>query len=226
MTTKKITKKTDALTLRLDPRVKFLIEMSSRVGHQSITGVIESAVKVHAHHRKVSLSGLESTLSHAADVLWSPEEHERIVNMMFFAPSLLSHEELCIKSVIQDAYDIFYNLHYVEPENYKYRDGYYRDRKGSFIQDEDGDLYFVTPRLNLIKLTWEFIKVRAQELAEKGTFRSFTEEEVELLIGRPIDKVSPQIKVPKGEVNVGEKISYIGEDKEFDDLISNVTGKS
>lgn len=226
MTTKKITKKTDALTLRLDPRVKFLIEMSSRVGHQSITGVIESAVKVHAHHRKITLSGEESTLSYAADVLWSPEEHERIVNMMFFAPSLLSHEELCIKSVIQDSYDIFYNLHYVEPENYRYRAGYFRDRKGSFIQDEEGDLYFVTPRLKLIKLVWEYIKEKAQELAEKGTFTSITEEEVELLIGRPIDRVSPQIKVPKGEVNVGEKISYIGEDKELDDLLSNVTGKS
>lgn len=226
MTTKKITKKTDALTLRLDPRVKYLIEMSSRIGHQSITGVIESSVKVHAHNRKVLLSGVEQSLAYAVDMLWSPEEHERIVNMMFFAPSLLSHEELCIKSVIQSSYDVFFNMHYVSPGNYEYREGYYRDRKGSFIRDEEGDLYFVTPRIKLIKLTWGAIKERAQELAEKGTFDSFTEDEVELLIGRPIDRVSPQIKVPKGEVSVGEKISYIGEDKELDDLFSNVTGKS
>jgi hypothetical protein len=226
MTTKKLSKKTDALTLRLDPRVKFLIEMSSRVGHQSITGVIESAVRVHAHHRKVSLCGKEASLSVAGELIWAPEESERIVNMMFYAPALLSHEELCIKSVIEASDEIFYNMHYVQPANYDYRDRYYKDRKGSFFQDAEGDLYFVTPRVRIIKLAWAFIKARAEELAEKGTFEPFTEEEIEILIGRPLDTVAPDIKVPKGEVDVSEKISYKGEDKELDDLLSNVTGKS
>lgn len=225
MTTKKISKKTDALTLRLDPRVKFLIEMSSRVGHQSITGVIESAVKVHAHHRKISLCGEDVSLSIAAELIWAPEESERIINMMLFAPALLSHEEICIKAVIQASSDIFFNMHYVSPENYGYRESYYKDRKGSFIQDDEGDLYFVTPRLRVIKLAWGFIKERAEELSEKGSFEAFNEKELEALLGRSLERIAPLIKVPTGDVDVDEEISVRGSDKEYGDIVSSITNK-
>ena len=41
-------RKTEALTLRLDPKVRFLIDLIARQKRQSITGVIESAIEVYA----------------------------------------------------------------------------------------------------------------------------------------------------------------------------------
>lgn len=225
MTAKKSPKKTDALTLRLDPRTKFLIEMSSRLGHQSITGVIESAVKLQAQHRKVSLCGEESTLGMATELLWAPEESERLVNMMLYAPGLLSHEELCIKTVMNASEFIFFNMHPVTSESFEYRQAFYFDRKGAFYRGENGNLWFVTPRLGLIKLAWIFLKLRGEELAEKGTFKPFTVEELELLLGRSLESISPRIKIPKGDLEEDERISVTGQDKEMDDLVGNVTGK-
>lgn len=109
MTIKKTPKKTDALTLRLDPRVKFLIELLSRVGHQSITGVIESAVSRLAHDRKVVLASAEQSLVYASERIWSPIESDRVVNMAMFTPSLLNHEEGCIRSVLEGANHIFFH---------------------------------------------------------------------------------------------------------------------
>lgn len=226
MTAKKPPKKTDALTLRLDPRTKYLIEMSSRLGHQTITGVIESAVKIQAQYRKVLVCGEETNLSAAYERLWAPEESERTVNMILFAPSLLNHDELCIKYVLEAASHIFFNLYHVHPSNAKYRETYFRNLKGVFQQDEDGVLMFATPRKRTIRLCWEFIKLRAAELAEKGTAKDLTESELELLLGRSLDSISPLVEAPKYDLEEDEAIAVRGEDKEHEDLISSLRGRS
>lgn len=223
MTTKKTPKKTDALTLRLDPRAKFLIELTARLGHQTITGVIESAVKMQAHHRTVALAGNDTTLVVAADYLWAPEESERVVSMVLFAPGLLNHEELCIKSVLDGASHIFFNLRDVPNEkSAEYRNHYFQHLTGAFQQDEFGELMFITPKKRTIKLAWGLIKMRAAELAEKGSYNDLTAAEVEAYIGRSLDSVSPLIKAPRGEIEDGEEISVSGSDKERDDLLSSL----
>lgn len=65
--------------------------------------MIESAVKIQAQYRKLLVCGEEATLSGAYERLWAPEESERTVNMILFAPSLLNHDEMCIKSVLEAA---------------------------------------------------------------------------------------------------------------------------
>jgi uncharacterized protein (DUF1778 family) len=226
MTAKKTPKKTDALTLRLDPRTKYLIEMTSRLGHQTITGVIESAVKRQAQYRKVLVCGEETTLSAAYERLWAPEESERTVNMILFAPSLLSHEELCIKNVLEAASHIFFNLYHVPPSNVRYREHYFHNLKGAFQQDEDGVLMFATPKKRTIRLCWDFIKLRAAELAEKGTVKDFTAEEIELLLGRPLDSISPLVEAPKFVLEEDEAIAVRGADKEDEDLMSSLRQRS
>ena len=226
MTIKKTPKKTDALTLRLDPRAKFLIELTARIGHQTITGVVESAVKMQAHHRSVALAGNDTTLAVAADYLWTPEESERIVNMVLFAPALLNHEELCIKSVLDGANHIFFNLRDVPNEDSaEYREHYFRHLTGAFQQDEFGELMFVTPKKRTIKLAWGLIKMRAAELAEKGNCEDLSVAEVEAYIGRALDSVSQLVKAPRGEVEDGEEISVRGSDKEHEDLVHSLGHK-
>jgi len=226
MTAKKPPKKTDALTLRLDPRTKYLIEMTSRLGHQTITGVIESAVKIQAQYRKLLVCGEETTLSGAYERLWAPEESERTVNMILFAPSLLNHDEVCIKSVLEAASHIFFNLYHVRPSDVRYREGYFHKLKGVFKQDEDGVLMFATPKTRTIRLCWDFIKLRAAELAEKGAAKDFTVAELELLLGRSLESISPLVKMPKFDLEEDEVIAVRGDDKEQDDLVSSLRQRS
>ena len=49
-------RKTETLTLRLDPKVKMMIELISRVRRQSITGVIESAIEEIAFNTETPFS--------------------------------------------------------------------------------------------------------------------------------------------------------------------------
>ncbi|WP_421526503.1 hypothetical protein [Pseudomonas yamanorum] len=219
MTTKKTPKKTDALTLRLDPRTKFLIELLSRAGHQTITGVIESAVSRLGFDRKVPFGEDEISLTGASVRIWSPVESERVVNLALFAPSLLNHEEGCIRAVLEGASDLFFTTYQVrDRREFDYRAHDFRHMHGAFQQSEDGKTVFITPKRRVIKLAWDLIRQRAAELAEKGVCADLSIAEVEAFIGKPIAAVAPDIKDPKVVIYDDEGISFRGAEKESDDL--------
>lgn len=223
MTIKKAPKKTDALTLRLDPRVKFLIELLSRVGHQSITGVIESAVSRLAHDRKVGLAGSELSLAYASERIWSPIESDRVVNMAMFAPSLLNHEEGCIRAVLEGANHIFFTIYEVRGKaDVDYRKHDIERMGGTFQKSDDGQTIFVTPKRKTIKLAWGLIKERAAELADKGACVDLSTEEVEAYIGKPLSSVLPDIKVPGVVIHDDDGIGYLGAERESGDLMESL----
>ncbi len=223
MTIKKTPKKTDALTLRLDPRVKFLIELLSRVGHQSITGVIESAVSRLAHDRRVVMASSELSLAYASERIWSPVESDRVVNMAMFTPSLLNHEEGCIRSVLEGASHIFFTTYEVRNKaDADYRSHAFERMGGAFQQSENGQTVFVTPKRKTIKRAWGLIKERAAELADKGFCADLSAEEVESYIGKPLSSVSPDIKIPGEIFRDDDGIGYMGAEREPDDLIESL----
>lgn len=195
MTKKAAPKKTDALTLRLNPRIKYLIELCSRHDHKTITGVIESSVQMLASHREVDVSGYGMSLWGAIDFCWSPDECERVVNLIFMVPSLLTHEESCIRSIIFGADDIFLNSHDVRSkQDYDSRSHDVYQRRGAFNLGEDGDLLYVSPRRKTIKLAWGLIRERAAGLAETGSHTPLTQTEVETYIGKPLSSIRPSTK--------------------------------
>lgn len=197
MTKKPVPKKTDALTLRLNPKIKYLIELCSRNDRTTITGVIENAVHMLASQRKVEVGEHEMSLLTAVDFCWSPDECERVVNLIFKLPSLLTHEESCIRSVIFGAEDIFLNSFEVRgPQDYDYRSHDVYQRRGVFNVDEDGELLYVSPRHKTIKLAWGLIRERAADMAEGGSHTPLTAAEVEAYIGKPLNSIRPSIKAP------------------------------
>ena len=136
MPPKKVTgsKKTDALTLRLDPKHKYLIELTSRLDRKSITGVIETAVQRLAQDRELEFSQRKMTLTAAVEFLWSPDEAERVTNLAQHAPFLLTHEESCIRTVLLDASELFFNCYEVygkEDLEYRIENLRFRGAKGT-----------------------------------------------------------------------------------------------
>lgn len=90
-------RKTETLTLRLDPKVRLIIELISRVRRQSITGVVEAAIEDIAFDLDVPFVD-EGAVKNAAlgsvfSEIWSTDESELFINMCFRLPSLLTYEE-------------------------------------------------------------------------------------------------------------------------------------
>lgn len=98
-------RKTETLTLRLDPKVKLMIELVSRIRRQSITGVVEAAIEGIAFDLDAPFytgGQTESwSLSSAVSEIWSADESRRFVNMCYRLPSLLTFEEMRIWETIK-----------------------------------------------------------------------------------------------------------------------------
>ncbi|WP_434520618.1 hypothetical protein [Pseudomonas sp. AK181] len=98
-------RKTETLTLRLDPKVKMMIEMISRIRRQSITGVVEAAIEEIAFDLDAPFFYKNETnnwsLSSAITEVWSTDESERFINMCYHLPTLLTYEEQRIWETIK-----------------------------------------------------------------------------------------------------------------------------
>ncbi|QWL80231.1 hypothetical protein [Aeromonas hydrophila] len=94
------------MTLRLDPRSKYLIDLLTRQQKRTITGVIEWAVE---------RAGAETTFDNdrgisfleVIDSLWSTDESVRLANLALARPDLLDYDELRIWETIKASPDLW-----------------------------------------------------------------------------------------------------------------------
>lgn len=142
---KKSEQPTVNVSLRIDPKIKFAIDLLSREQKRSITGVIEWAVMQALKSQMVATpKGDEISMFQLTEWAWSPDEAERVTLLGIVAPHILSHEESCIWTVIKSS--------------------------GLFLTpieiDERGVPKSYTPKMGFIKLVWPLLKARGYRLAE------------------------------------------------------------
>ncbi|WP_443690687.1 hypothetical protein [Pseudomonas sp.] len=133
------------VSLRIDPKIKFAIELLAREQKRSITGVIEWAVMQALQGQIVRTpSGNEITMLELMDLTWSPDEAERVTMLGIFSPHTLNHEETCIWTVIRSS--------------------------GIFLRGENPDARGMAttyvPKMNFIKTVWPLLKARGKTLAD------------------------------------------------------------
>lgn len=88
------------LSLRLDPRSKYLIDLLSRHHKRTITGVIEWAVE-RAGSEAVFDGDRGTTFLEAVNNLWSTDESVRLANLALTRPDLLDYDEQRIWDTIR-----------------------------------------------------------------------------------------------------------------------------
>lgn len=103
-------RKTETLTLRLDPKVRFLIDLIARQKRQSITGVIESAVEVYATNFYIEADmwdddadaerRQEVSLYKLSKDIYSTDDSFRFMMLVWTCPRLLSYEEVRLRETI------------------------------------------------------------------------------------------------------------------------------
>ncbi|QXG29085.1 hypothetical protein [Pseudomonas viridiflava] len=141
---KKAEQSTVNVSLRIDPKIRYAIELLAREQKRSITGVIEWSVMQALNAQEVKTpAGNTLTLYELMDLTWSPDEAERITALGVFSPHTLNHEENCIWTLIKSS-------------------GFFMLRGGS----SKGDVSEFLPNIPLIKMCWPLIKERGVQLAE------------------------------------------------------------
>lgn len=87
--------KTEVVTLRINPKMKFGLELISRLHGRSVAQTIELAInKFLSDPQEIEYSQRYDKLDvNIIDVLWSPHRGERLLKMVLQRPELLSYEE-------------------------------------------------------------------------------------------------------------------------------------
>lgn len=98
-------RKTETLTLRLDPKIKTMIDLIARIRRQSVTGVVEAAIEDLAFDLDAPYFDDGEMHNYSLGVvfsdIWSSDESERFINMCYRLPTLLTFEEQRIWETIK-----------------------------------------------------------------------------------------------------------------------------
>lgn len=96
---------TVSVSLRVDPAIKYAIDIAARIQKRTVTGVVEWSVEkslatvlmprdfMVEGNKSPELPESESVIDAVKDRLWSPDDAIRLVRLAFEFPSLLTFEE-------------------------------------------------------------------------------------------------------------------------------------
>lgn len=103
MATRPVKKKSESSTtvnvsIRIDPKIKFALDMMGREQKRSLTAVVEWAISNAIAQQQWSL---EETFADIIDKVWSTDEATRFVNMAFYMPKSLTYDELRVWETIK-----------------------------------------------------------------------------------------------------------------------------
>lgn len=87
--------KTEGLTIRMNPQVKFALELMARKQHRTLTLVVEWALQQ-------AIADPQQGLGDLLDKVWDPLEADRFIKMALNCPELLTYEEQLVWKVIRE----------------------------------------------------------------------------------------------------------------------------
>jgi hypothetical protein len=98
--------RTQTVTVRFDPKLRYLAELAARKQRRTVSSFIEWAVEQSLHQiylEDPSSYNVEGqTLSGNAEELWDVDDSERFIKLALFYPQLLTHEEQLVWRAIKD----------------------------------------------------------------------------------------------------------------------------
>lgn len=118
-------RKTEVLSIRIDPRVKYGLELLARLQRRSTTGVVEWAIQ-EAFGRELfdpgDNDGHPTKLDEELDRLWQINEIERLVALALRRPQLLTFEESRAWKVLKDTAAFWKHQRYPDFDAFHWKD--------------------------------------------------------------------------------------------------------
>src|SRR5262249_33543146 len=86
--------RTETVTIRLDPRLRYLAEIAGRAQRRTVSSVMEWAFEKALEHIMLN-EGTSSQidLDLASALLWDPDEADRLAKLALYFPQLLTYDE-------------------------------------------------------------------------------------------------------------------------------------
>lgn len=103
--------KTETITLRVDPKSKFMIEFLARIDNQSLTAVVDAAIRDRADSRGVTVGYDESEhvdVTRKWHDFWDPSDGIRTLRLLAEPAFKTSFEEDEIRQFTLDHWPFFY----------------------------------------------------------------------------------------------------------------------
>lgn len=95
------TSTTVSVGIRIDPKIKFALDIMGRLQKRSLTAVIEWAISQSIANQTLDHEG--TTLSSMLDKVWSTDESYRLINLAIHMPEALTYDELRIWETIKES---------------------------------------------------------------------------------------------------------------------------
>lgn len=95
------TSTTVAVGIRIDPKIKFALDIMGRLQKRSLTAVIEWAISQTIANQATDFDG--GTLASTLDKIWSTDDAVRTVNLAIHMPEALTYDELRIWETIRSS---------------------------------------------------------------------------------------------------------------------------
>jgi len=95
--------RSETVTIRLDPKLRYLTELAARRQRRTVSSFIEWAIE-----KTLSLVILDEGTQGASDlelasvVLWDPDEADRLAKLGLYYPDLLTYDEQVLWKLIQE----------------------------------------------------------------------------------------------------------------------------
>lgn len=99
------TTRTETVTVRLDPELRYLAEIAARVQRRTLSSYVEWAILESLKSVPVSdrlRDGARPTIFDFASELWDVDEADRFVRLAFLAPDLLNFDEQVLWKLIRE----------------------------------------------------------------------------------------------------------------------------
>jgi hypothetical protein len=100
-------RKSDVVTVRLDPKIKYIAELAARRQRRTLSSFIEWAIedslsRVHPDYHANDDPSFAATFADKASSLWDVDEPDRFAKLALAYPELLDHEEQRIWKLIRE----------------------------------------------------------------------------------------------------------------------------
>lgn len=100
------TSTTVAVGIRIDPKIKFALDLMGRMQKRSLTAVVEWAISNAIAQQR--FRGPDETFADAVEKVWSTDESTRFVQQALYMPETLTYDELRIWETIKATKDFWF----------------------------------------------------------------------------------------------------------------------
>lgn len=159
MATKTTKKKGETATtvsvgIRIDPKIKFALDMMGRQQKRSLTAVIEWAI---SNAIAQQASSFDETFAELINRVWSTDESTRFANMALYMPESLSYDELRIWETIKISSEFWH----------QYPDGTWDYEPSHLIYD-------------LLRAYWSDLLAQVEKHKGKATVTRFDKRDIDI----------------------------------------------